>query len=75
MTEKDDTLPPRFTEDPMPDGPSKGKVYKILEPMKRAWYKVQEWDIETGIPTRARLEELGLKDIADDLETHGINLT
>ena len=75
LTEKDDTLPPRFTEDVMPDGPAKGKVYKILEPMKRAWYKVQKWDVKTGIPTRARLVELGLEDIAEDLEKHGIKLT
>jgi aldehyde:ferredoxin oxidoreductase len=72
LTAKDDTLPPRFTEDPMPEGPSKGKVYDILEPMKAAWYKVQEWDLETGVPTRKRLEELGLTDVANDLESHGI---
>lgn len=72
LTAEDDILPPRFTEDPMPAGPSKGKRYTILEPMKKAWYKVEEWDMETGIPTRARLEALDLKDIADDLERHGI---
>ncbi len=72
LTAKDDSLPPRFTQDPMPDGPAKGKVYDILEPMREAWYKIQDWDPETGIPTRARLEALGLADIADDLEQHGI---
>jgi aldehyde:ferredoxin oxidoreductase len=75
LTSKDDTLPPRFTEDPMPAGPAKGKVYDILEPMKEAWYTVQEWNTETGIPKRARLEELGLGDIADDLERHGIDIS
>ena len=74
LTAADDTLPPRFTEDPMPEGPSKGKVYDILEPMKEAWYTVQGWDTETGIPTRKRLEELGLGDIADDLEHYGIDV-
>ena len=75
LTAADDTLPPRFTEDPMPEGPSKGKVYDILEPMKEAWYTVQGWNPETGIPTRERLEALGLGDIADDLEQHGIDIT
>ncbi|MFN2292549.1 MAG: aldehyde ferredoxin oxidoreductase family protein [Anaerolineae bacterium] len=75
LTAKDDTLPPRFTEDPMPDGPSKGKVYDILEPMKEAWYTVEGWNPKTGIPRRERLEELGLGDIADDLEKHGIDVS
>ena len=75
LTSKDDTLPPRFTDDEIPSGPSKGKIYKILEPMRTAWYKVQGWDLETGIPTRSRLIELGLGDIADDLEKHGIKLS
>lgn len=69
-----DTLPPRFTEDPMPAGPAQGAVYDILEPMKEAWYTVQGWDSETGIPLRARLEKLDLADIAADLEEHGVAL-
>jgi len=32
------------------------------------YYKALGWDLETGIPRRGKLEELGLKDIADDLE-------
>jgi aldehyde:ferredoxin oxidoreductase len=68
LTAADDTLPPRFTEDPMPEGPSKGKVYDILEPMREAWYTVEGWDTETGIPRRETLEKLGLGDMADDLD-------
>jgi aldehyde:ferredoxin oxidoreductase len=68
LTAAADTLPPRFTEDPMPEGPAKGKVYDILEPMKEAWYTVQGWDPRTGIPKRETLEKLGLGDIADDLD-------
>lgn len=74
LTAKDDILPPRFTEDPMPNGPAAGKVYDILEPMKAAWYTVEGWNPETGIPRRKRLEELGLGDIADDLESRGIDI-
>ncbi len=72
LTSADDTLPPRFTEDPMPEGPSKGKVYDILEPMKEAWYTVQGWNTETGIPKQETLEKLGLADIAEDLKKHDI---
>jgi aldehyde:ferredoxin oxidoreductase len=68
MTAAHDTLPPRFTEDPMPAGPAKGKVYDILEPMKEAWYTVQGWDPVTGVPRRETLEKLDLGDIADDLD-------
>jgi aldehyde:ferredoxin oxidoreductase len=70
---KDDILPPRFTEDPMPEGPSKGKVFDILEPIRAAWYQQHGWD-EEGIPTRATLADYGLEDIADDLEQHNIVL-
>lgn len=68
MTAEHDTLPPRFTEDVMPEGPAKGAVYDILDPLKEAWYKIHGWDEETGKPKRQKLEELGLKDVADDLE-------
>ncbi|MDI6695307.1 MAG: aldehyde ferredoxin oxidoreductase family protein [Anaerolineales bacterium] len=75
LTAKDDTLPPRFTEDVMPEGPAQGKVYDILEPMKQAWYVASGWDPVTGIPHRRTLENLGLEDIAEDLEKNGIQLT
>jgi aldehyde:ferredoxin oxidoreductase len=74
LNAKDDVLPPRFTQDPMPDGPAKGKVYDILDPMKEAWYKVEEWDPVSGVVTRQRLEDLDLSDIADDLERRGVLL-
>jgi aldehyde:ferredoxin oxidoreductase len=31
------------------------------------YYGLRGWDKETGIPTRKTLEELDLKDIADEL--------
>ena len=66
LTSENDTLPPRFTKDPMPAGPAKGQVHDILEPLKEAWYKNHGWD-ETGQPNREKLVELGLQDVADDL--------
>lgn len=67
LTSADDSMPPRWTQDPMPEGPAKGKVYDILEGMKAAWYTVHGWDTATGLPTREKLKALGLADIADDL--------
>ena len=40
--------------------------------LKDAYYTERGWDLTTGIPTRARLEDLDLKDIADDMETHNL---
>ncbi len=65
-TAQHDTLPPRFTEDPMPEGPAQGKVHDILEPLKEAWYKLHGWH-PNGVPRREKLEALGLADVADDL--------
>jgi len=75
LTSEHDTLPPRWTEDPLPSGPKSGAVYDILEPMKEAWYKIHGWDTATGRPRREKLVKLQLDDIAEDLEQHGIPLT
>jgi aldehyde:ferredoxin oxidoreductase len=72
MTAKNDTLPPRFTEDPMPEGPAKGKVHDILEPLKQEWYQIHDWDIHTGIPSPEKLNALGLPDVAHDLQQRHI---
>lgn len=62
LTRKDDYLPPRFTEDPLPDGPSKGQRLTIeqLEDMLDNYYDLRGWDKRTGNPTEAKLKELGL---------------
>lgn len=55
---KEDTLPRRLLEEPIPDGPSKGHVHKLKELLPE-YYKVRGWD-EKGIPTSEKLEALGL---------------
>ena len=45
---------------------------KKWERLKDYYYAERGWDQETGIPTRTKLEELDLKDIADDLEKQKI---
>lgn len=70
LQKKDDTLPDRFTKQAMPEGPSKGHVIGI-GPMVDKYYELRGWDVETGLPRRAKLEALGLKEMADELESLG----
>ena len=72
LTREDDALPRRFLEEPIPDGPNRGQVMDVLEPLKDQFYEAHGWDKVTGIPTRKTLEEFGLKEIADDLEKYNI---
>ena len=55
---KDDTLPKRFLEEPLPDGPQKGAVVR-LDVLIPEYYKVRGWD-ENGKPTEGKKQELGL---------------
>ena len=53
-----DTLSPRLLNEPLPEGPAKGRVVD-LETMLPEYYKVRGWD-EKGYPTKLKLTELGL---------------
>jgi aldehyde:ferredoxin oxidoreductase len=61
ITRKDDKLPKRFAE-PLPEGPYKGEAFPedVFEGMLDHFYRLRGWDEKTGIPTRAKLEELDL---------------
>ena len=65
LTSKNDTLPKALLT-PLPDGGSEGFVPDIVG-MLDAYYEVRGWDKETGRPTRGKLAELGMDDVADDL--------
>ncbi len=69
LTRKDDTLPKKFFEVPLSKGKFAGEVLdrEKFEQMKDEYYDLRGWDKKTGIPTRAKLEELGLKDVADEV--------
>ncbi len=71
ITRKDDTLPKRFTDEPMPSGPSGGQTVN-LNPMLDEYYSLYGWDVATGIPTRKCLHDLGLDDFAKDLDKLGL---
>ena len=58
ITGKDDTLPPRILREPIPEGPSKGKVARLGE-MLPEYYSLRGWSPD-GTPTREKLKELAL---------------
>jgi len=58
-TRADDDLPDRFTEEPLPDGPTRGMTVPI-QPMVRDFYAAMGWDAD-GRPTPAKLQELRLE--------------
>jgi aldehyde:ferredoxin oxidoreductase len=58
FSRKDDSLPPRITGEPLPDGAAKGMVCHLDE-MLDEYYKIRGWS-EDGIPGENKLKELGL---------------
>ena len=60
FTRTDDTLPKRLLEEPLNSGPAKGEVME-LDVMLDEYYETRGWDRE-GIPTKEKLDELGLGD-------------
>ena len=66
LSRKDDKLPARFTEEPSPEGPCKGQKVD-LETMLDEYYTVRGWDIRSGLIPREKLQQLGLKKVADEL--------
>jgi aldehyde:ferredoxin oxidoreductase len=58
FTSKDDTLPKRILEEPLPSGPAKGQVNKLGE-MLPEYYQLRGWTTDGRI-TQEKLKELGL---------------
>jgi aldehyde:ferredoxin oxidoreductase len=73
LTRKDDIIHDFYFTTPVVNGPQKGKTLdrKKFEKMKSEYYALRGWDVATGVPSRKRLEELGLKDVANSLEKLG----
>jgi len=74
FSREDDYLPLRLSEEPIPDGPSKGHLTTREDQdwLLDHYYEAYGYDGE-GIPTRERLAKLSLEDVIVDLETYGIN--
>ena len=75
IRKEDDTLAKRFLEEPLPEecGPSAGSVLE-LEPMLDEYYKERGWDVESGVPSKAKLIELGLEKYIKVLEEVGLEV-
>jgi aldehyde:ferredoxin oxidoreductase len=56
----DDTLPDRFTREPLTEGPAEGQVNRLDE-MLPEYYRLRGWD-EDGHPTAETLYGLGLEE-------------
>ena len=69
FTREDDTLPERLLTEPIKGGASKGHFISRdeLDQMLDEYYEARGWDVETGAPSREKLEELGLGYVADHL--------
>jgi aldehyde:ferredoxin oxidoreductase len=65
LTAANDKLPRALLE-PFPDGGSQGYV-PDLQGMLYTYYEARGWDLDTGKPTREKLSELGLEEVAVDL--------
>lgn len=58
IRKKDDYLPSRFINEPLPNGASKGSVFEI-EPMLKEYYEERGWSTD-GVPLPQNLRKLGL---------------
>jgi aldehyde:ferredoxin oxidoreductase len=65
---KDDTFPERILTEPIKDGASKGQYIpkEDLDLMLDEYYAERGWD-SNGIPTKEKLNELGLENVVNDL--------
>ncbi len=43
-----------------------------FERLKNEYYQLREWDVKSGLQTKGKLEQLGLKDVARDLSVLGL---
>ncbi len=65
LTRANDKLPKALLI-PLSEGGSEGFVPDI-DAMLIAYYEVRGWDMKTGKPSREKLTELGMDDVAKDL--------
>jgi len=70
LTRADDALPERFTKETLKEGESKDHVVDI-NLMVDEYYDARGWDRATGFQSRNKLEQLGMKAVADDLKRLG----
>jgi len=70
LSRKDDTLPPRITEDSVQSGPTKGQRIPLekLNKMIDEYYELRGWDKKEGIPLPETLKKFRMDEYLDELE-------
>ncbi|MDD5092866.1 MAG: aldehyde ferredoxin oxidoreductase family protein [Dehalococcoidia bacterium] len=73
ISREDDRFRGRIAREPIQGGPCKGEEIdpEKFESMLDRYYELRDWDVKTGIPSRAKLEMLGLDDVAKALSDMG----
>ena len=61
-------MPGRTVGDPPLDAGPTANITVDVETMVNEYYQAMDWDPETGKPSRKKLMELGLEDVADQLQ-------
>jgi aldehyde:ferredoxin oxidoreductase len=71
MSREMDILPDKFFEKPLSKGKYEGAVLDRakFEQMKDEYYQQRGWNKETGLPTKEKLTDLSLEDVAADLHS------
>ena len=66
LSRKDDTLPTRYLDEPVPYGPSAGAFFRRdeLERMLNEYYQLHGWEAN-GVPCTATLSRLELDDLSE----------
>jgi aldehyde:ferredoxin oxidoreductase len=70
---KDDYLPHRFLNEPMPDGPAKGRVFEA-DQMLDEYYEAKGFEKKSGWPYVETMKKLGLKKVTEELKKEGFQL-
>jgi len=73
ISRKDDYLPHRFLNEPMPDGPAKGRVFEA-DQMLDEYYEVKGYEKKSGWPYIETMKKLGLKKVTEELKKEGFQL-
>jgi len=68
ISRREDVLPDRIYEEPLPEGPCEGKRIdrEEFEKALTAYYELRGWN-KDGVPTRRKLEDLGLEKAAQEI--------
>jgi len=71
MRHDHDVLPDHFFDNPSPSTKAPPVDREKFDGLMGIYYELKGWD-QDGLPTRLKLEEMDLKDVADELEKHNL---